>query len=109
MAAPKERWYPTTSKSISQCRGCRRAGASLWILAVRAIRYPQFAGEHAVDAARVGSKVADLSEPLDRTSHKKNDDGERLADARHAGEQAVLRSRLHPFLQALFKKLDLGL
>jgi hypothetical protein len=29
MAAPEERWYPTTSKRVSQNGGCRRAGANL--------------------------------------------------------------------------------
>jgi len=28
-AAPEERWYRAVSKIISQCRGCRRAGANL--------------------------------------------------------------------------------
>src|SRR6266478_5136971 len=65
------------------------------------------AGEHAVDAARVGRKVADLGESVDRAGLQKNDRGKRLANARHAGQQAVLRTRLDAFLQALFKKLDL--
>src|SRR5438552_5850061 len=50
------------------------------------------AGVHAVDAARVGCEVADVGEPIDRTSFQKNDGRERLADARYAGQQAVLRS-----------------
>jgi xylose isomerase len=29
MAAPEEHWYRTASKSVSQSRGCRRAGANL--------------------------------------------------------------------------------
>src|SRR5260221_1521366 len=65
------------------------------------------AGVHAVDAARIGRKVADVGEPIDRTGFQKNDGRERLADARYAGQQAVLRSGLDPFLQALFKDLDL--
>src|SRR5436189_3753143 len=65
------------------------------------------AGVHAVDAARIGRKVADLSEPIDRAGFQSNDRGKRLADARHGGQQGVLRTRLDAFLQALFKKLDL--
>src|SRR5437879_10456217 len=49
---------------------------------------------HTVDAARVRGKVADVGEPIDRTGFQKNDGSERLADARHAGQKAVLRSRL---------------
>src|SRR5206468_8122191 len=65
------------------------------------------AGVHAVDAARVGCEVADVGEPIDRTSFQKNDGRERLADARYAGQQAVLRSGLYAFLQALLQNLDL--
>lgn len=65
------------------------------------------AGEHAVDAARVGRKVADVGKPIDRTGLQNNDGRERLADARHAGQQAVLRSGLDAFLQALLQNLDL--
>src|SRR5258708_30066879 len=67
------------------------------------------AGVHAIDAARVGRKVADVGEPIDRTRFQKNDGSERLADAWHAGEKAVLRSRLDALLQAFFKNLDLCL
>src|SRR5439155_4643946 len=38
------------------------------------------AGVHAVDAARIGRKVADLSEPIDRAGFQSNDRGKRLAD-----------------------------
>src|SRR5258708_4933749 len=65
------------------------------------------AGVHAVDAARIGRVVADVGEPIDRTGFQKNDGGERLADAGHAGEKAILRARLDVYLQALFEYLDL--
>src|SRR5713226_9308935 len=65
------------------------------------------AGVHAVDAARVGRKVADVREPFDRTGFQNNDGGERLADARHAGQETVLRSGLDAFLQMLFEQIDL--
>src|SRR6202022_3754643 len=65
------------------------------------------AGVHAVDAARIGRIVADVGEPIDRTGFQNNDGGERLADARHAGQQAVLRSGLDAFLQGLFQNLVL--
>jgi hypothetical protein len=39
------------------------------------------AGVHAVDAARIGRKVADVSKPIDPTGFEKNDGGERLANA----------------------------
>ena len=47
----------------------------------------------------------DLGEPVDRAGFQKNDRGK--ANARHAGQQTVLRTRLDAFLQTLFKKLDL--
>ncbi len=65
------------------------------------------AGVHAVDAARVGREVADVGEPIDRAGFQKNDGSERLADPWHAGQQAILRTGLDAFLQALLKKLDL--
>jgi hypothetical protein len=37
-----------------------------------------------------GRKVAEVGEPTDRTGFQKNDGGERLADAWHAGQEAVL-------------------
>lgn len=64
------------------------------------------AAEHTVDAARVGRTVADLGEPVDRAGFQKNDRGKRLADARRAGQQTVLWTRLDAFLQALFQNLD---
>ena len=62
---------------------------------------------HAVDTARVGSKVADVGEPIDRPGFQMNDGRECLADARHAGQETVLRLGFDAFLQTFFEKLDL--
>jgi hypothetical protein len=56
---------------------------------------------------RIGHKVADVSKPIDRIGFQKNDGGERLADTWYARQQAVLRSGLDAFLQALLQNLDL--
>src|SRR5258708_5634034 len=67
------------------------------------------AGVHAANAARIGRKVADVGEPIDWAGFQKNDGRKRPADARHAGQQTVLRSGLDAFLQALLQNLDLSL
>jgi hypothetical protein len=56
-------------------------------------------GEHSV--------TTELGEPIDRAGFQNNDRGKRLADARHGGQQGVLRTRPDAFLQALLQNLDL--
>ena len=61
----------------------------------------------AIDAARVGGEVADVGEAVDRPRLQQDRGRQHAADARHAGEQGVLRSLADAFLQTLFKQVDL--
>ena len=77
------------------------------LVAVFGVPFPLLlavAGAHAVDAARIGSKVAWSRETINRPCFQQDRGRQHPTDPGHAGEQFVLRSLCDFFLQDAFQE-----
>lgn len=79
------------------------------LVAVLSVPFPFFAIAIAltINAPRIGGKMANARESVDRASLQQEHRGQYPPDTWHIGQQPTIRPNLDPFLQTLLDQLDL--